>query len=219
MKSEAFAIIPARNESRHIAKVIEKTKKYRVNIVVVDDGSTDGTKDIAESCGAKVISHITNLGKGAAVNTGCEYAISKGAKRIILIDSDGQHDPKEIPRFLRNLKTSDLVFGVRRFNSKMPFVMRFGNLFITKTAYLLFNVDIKDTQCGYRAFNSSTYKKIRWKSRDYSMESEMIANAGKNNIKYSQLPIDTIYSDNYKGTTVIDGIKIVLNMLWWKMVK
>ena len=84
---------------------------------------------------------------------------------------------------------------------------------------LLYNVELHDTQCGYRAFTSDAYKKIRWKASDYSMESEMIANIGKNKLSYTQIPIKTIYVDRYKGTTIIDGIKIVLNMIWWKITK
>ena len=84
---------------------------------------------------------------------------------------------------------------------------------------LLYNIKIKDTQSGYRAFSVEAYKKIRWRSSDYSMESEMIANVGKHKLKYEQIPIETIYTDRYKGTTVLDGVKIVFNMLWWRISK
>jgi hypothetical protein len=80
----------------------------------------------------------------------------------------------------------------------------------------LYGISLNDTQCGFRAFSKDAYKKIRWNASDYSMESEMISRTGKQKLKYVQIPIETIYSDRYKGTTVIDGIKIVLNMFWWK---
>ena len=82
---------------------------------------------------------------------------------------------------------------------------------------LLYGIQLNDTQCGFRAFTSDAYKKVRWNSSDYSMESEMIARAGKQNLKYVQIPIETIYSDRYKGTTIVDGMKIVMNMIWWKL--
>jgi glycosyltransferase involved in cell wall biosynthesis len=219
MKNDVFVVIPARNEEKHIAGVIKGVRRFCGNIVVVDDGSTDRTLDIARKNKVTALHHITNLGKGASVNTGCQYALDKGAKKIVLIDSDGQHDPKEITKFLKLLKDHDIVFGVRRFNKDMPFILRFGNLFITKTVEKLFKVKVFDTQCGYRAFTAEAYRKVKWKARDYSMESEMIANTGKSNLKYAEVSIRTIYSDKYKGTTVLDGVKIVFDMIWWKVVR
>ena len=101
----------------------------------------------------------------------------------------------------------------------MPAVLRFGNWFINFATKILYSMDLKDTQSGYRALTADAYKKVRWKANDYSMESEMIANAGKNHLKYKEIPIQTIYSDKYKGTTVIDGIKIVSKMIWWKLIR
>jgi glycosyltransferase involved in cell wall biosynthesis len=216
-KDNVWVIIPAYNESKHVSSVIKGVKRYAKNIIVVDDGSNDKTYDMASGAGAKALRHIVNLGKGAALKTGCDYAVKKGAKNIIAIDADGQHNPKDILNFLKALKNSDIVFGQRRFSRKMPFIFRFGNWFIDNTAKVLFSIDLKDTQCGYRAFTAGAYKKIRWKAADYSMESEMIANSGKKHLKYGVVPIATIYSDKYKGTTVFDGIKIVLNMVRWRL--
>lgn len=214
--NKVWVVIPAHNEENHIEEVIKKTKKFAKNILVVDDGSKDKTVIIAEKSGAFVLKHIVNLGKGAALKTGCEYAIKKGAEKIVALDADGQHDPKEIPEFVKALNDADIVFGYRRLNKNMPFVLRYGNWFIFFMTKLLFGLKIVDTQCGYRAFKSDAYNKIKWDSQDYSMESEIVANTGKAHLKYSQIPIETIYSDKYKGTTVIDGIRIVLNMVWWR---
>ena len=215
--NKVWVIIPAHNEEKHIEKVIKKTKKFVNNILVVDDGSHDKTLFVAEKSGAFVLRHIVNLGKGAALKTGCEYAIKKGAEKIVVLDADGQHDPKEIPEFVKALDNADIVFGYRRLNKNMPFVLRYGNWFIFFMTKLLFGLKIIDTQCGYRAFKADAYNKIKWNAIDYSMESEIVANTGKAHLKYSQIPIETIYSDKYKGTTVIDGIRIVLNMIWWKL--
>jgi hypothetical protein len=99
----------------------------------------------------------------------------------------------------------------------MPTVFRFGNLVINKMAELLYHIRLHDTQCGYRAFTAAAYKKIRWRSYDYSVESEMIARVGKRRLRYTQTPIKTVYQDRYKGTTIFDGIKIVIKMMWWKV--
>ena len=212
-----WAVIPAYNEQNNIGSIIKKTKKYVGNVVVVDDGSSDKTRETSEKSGAIVLRHVVNLGKGAALKTGCDFAVKKGAKFIAALDADAQHNPDDIPRFIEKLKKHDIVFSYRKASSKMPFVLRFGNWFISNLVNILYGVKLNDTQCGFRAFSKDAYKKIRWNAADYSMESEMIARAGKQRLKYVQIPIETIYSDKYKGTTIIDGIKIVLNMLWWRL--
>jgi len=217
MDNHVWIIIPARNEEKHISNVIKEVKKTYKNIIIVDDGSDDQTSKIAEKHKAIVLKHIINLGKGAALKTGCNYAIRNKAKSIVVIDADGQHDPKDIKKFLDKLKNADIVFGYRKLNKKMPIILRLGNSSINNIAKILYNMDLHDTQCGFRAFTSKAYKKIRWNSTDYSMESEMIANAGKHKLKYSEVPIKTIYKDKYKGTTILDGIKIVFNMFLWKL--
>lgn len=215
-KDDIWIIIPAYNEAKRIGPVIDKIKAYSKNIIVVDDGSSDNTSSISKQHKAIVLDHIINLGKGSAAKTGCDYAINKGANILILIDADGQHDPQEIPRFIKALKSSDIVFGFRKFNKNMPAIYKIGNNLINLATYLLYNIRLKDTQSGYRAFTKKAYQKLRWKSSDYSMESEMIANLGKSRLRYRQIPIDTIYSEKYKGTTILDGIKIVFNMILWR---
>ena len=212
-----WAVIPAYNEEKNILGIIRRTKAYVGKIIVVDDGSKDNTKKIAEKEGAVVLRHIINLGKGSSLKTGCDYAFGKGAKFAVAIDADAQHNPEDIPRFISKLKNNDIVFSYRTSSAKMPIVLMFGNWFISNAARILYGIKLKDTQCGFRAFSKEAYKKIRWNASDYSMESEMISRAGKQRLKYVQIPIETIYSDKYKGTTIIDGVKIVLDMVWWKI--
>lgn len=214
-----WAAIPAYNEEKNIVSVIGGVKKYIKNIVVVDDGSKDDTYNLAKKSKVVVLGHIVNLGKGAALKTGCDYAVKHGAKILVAIDADMQHEPTEIPNFLYALKNNDIVFSYRKFYKKMPPLLKFGNWFINHATKLLYRLSLKDTQCGYRAFTADAYKKIRWNALDYSMESEMITNVGKHHLKYAEIPIQTIYSDKYKGTTPMDGIKIVLNMILWRLSK
>ena len=215
--NKVWAVIPAYNEEKNIIGIIKKTKKYVDNVIVIDDGSKDKTKELGEKAGAIVLRHILNLGKGATLKTGCDFAIKKGAEFIIALDADAQHNPNDIPRFTEKLKKYDIVFSYRKASSKMPIVLRFGNWFISNVVNILYGISLNDTQCGFRAFSIEAYKKIRWNASDYSMESEMISKTGKQRLKYVQIPIQTIYSDKYKGTTIIDGIKIVLSMFWWKL--
>lgn len=209
-------VVAAYNEEKHIGGVLEEAKKFCKDIIVVDDGSSDKTAEIAEKAGAEVLRHSVNKGKGVAVKTGCAHAIKK-FDEIVLMDADGQHDPKDIPRFLEALQGKDIVFGYRKYTKEMPAVFRFGNWCINMACRILFGLKLHDTQCGFRAFRAPVYEKIRWKACRYSMESEMIMNAGKAHLAYTEIPIKTVYNDNRKGTTVLDGIKIVLDMIWMRL--
>ena len=220
MSHKVWAIIPGYNEEKHIGNVINEVLESVDGVIVVDDGSEDRTTDVAVETGnAIVLRHIVNLGKGAALKTGADYAISAGADRMIFIDADGQHDPAKIPEFLNGLEDNDIVFGYREFSGDMPFVLRFGNWFINTVTAILYGIRLKDTQSGYRGLTSDAYEKVRWLATDYFVETEMIANAGRKKLKYKEIPIKTIYADKYKGTTVIDGVKIVLNLIFRRIVK
>lgn len=208
-------IIPAWNESKHIYDVVKRTKKVHSDVIVVDDGSKDTTTELAKRAGATSLRHILNMGKGAAAKTGCDYAYQKGYDVLILMDADGQHLPEDIPRFLEALKGKDIVFGYRESNKNAPLLMNIGNWGLTKMSEILFGMPLKDTQSGYRAFTRKAYKRIRWKSTDYAMESEMIYKAQQ--LRFAQIPIKRIYLDNEKGTTVIHGLKIGWQMIKWKL--
>lgn|SRR3989344_374633 len=209
-------IIPARNEEKTIASVISGAKKYG-RVIVVDDGSADSTAAEAQKTGAIVLHHIVNLGKGCALKTGCDYAIHEGAQKLVVIDADAQHNPKQIPEFLNALQNADIVFGYRTLADDMPYILRFGNKFISRMTAFLYNISLHDTQCGYRSFTAEAYKKVRWQAHDYSVESEMVSNAGRKRLRCAEIAIPTVYHNKYKGTTVLDGIKIVLKMLWWRV--
>lgn len=211
-----FAIIPAYNEEKTIAQVVEKAKQY-LPIIVVDDGSTDATAEKAAHAGATVLKHRVNVGKGAALKTGCEHALAQGAEKIVLLDADGQHNPEHIPVFLNALEKYDIAFGARRIPENMPLIMRFGNKVINTTFLLLYNIRIEDSQSGYRAFRASAYPFLRWEALDYAVETEMIIKAGKRKLSHCTIPIETIYGDKYKGTTVLDGMLIVARMFGWRL--
>jgi len=220
MSSPRFAvIIPAYNEESHVGGIVKKALEYTKTVIVVDDGSSDKTSSNAKNSGAIVVRHAVNLGKGASLKTGCELAFSLGAEKIVFMDADGQHNPKNIPKFIELLKEYDIVIGYRSLNVKMPLIFRLGNWAISTATRFLYNLDLEDTQCGFRAFNKRVYKKLSWESLDYSVESEIIANIGKYNLKYAMTPIETIYKDSYKGTTIFDGIMILANMVKWKLMR
>ncbi|MFC1698151.1 glycosyltransferase family 2 protein, partial [Nanoarchaeota archaeon] len=196
------------------------TKKFVNKVIVIDDGSKDNTYNIAKKNGADyVLKHIVNMGKGLALRTGFEAALKLGAGMVVAIDSDGQHDPRDIPRMIKALddKKADIVIGARPFNKKMPLLLKFGNGLILLLFKMLFGLNVKDTQSGYRLFKADVYNKIKWKSCGYEVETEMLANAGKFGLKVVEVPIKTVYHDKHKGTTPIHGVKIILKMIKWKL--
>lgn len=207
-------VIPAYNEHKHIAKVVKETIPYVDEVIVVDDGSIDDTSKLALAAGATVLTHCTNLGKGGAVKTGCEYAAGK-FEAIVLMDADEQHLPEDIPRFLKELEKVDIVFGCREAVGNSPIAMKLGNWFFTTLNKILFSMPITDTQSGFRAFRSKYWEQIKWESNGYTMESEMIFRA--QGLKYAEITIPRIYLDYAKGTTILHGIPILLSMLRWKL--
>lgn len=218
-KSDCWVIVAAHNEERHIAEVVRRCKAAGFpNVVVANDGSKDKTAQLAQAAGAMVVTHIVNLGKGAVMKTGADYAVAHGAKAVVFIDGDGQHKPEELPKFLARLRQGyGIVFGYRKQTKKMPFLRGLGKIVTRTVVRLFYNLDLQDILSGYRALTAETYRKVRWTSCDYRVESEMIARAGKENIRYSEFEIATIYLDSYKGVTVIDGIKILFYLVTWRM--
>lgn len=213
-----FIIIPGYNEESHIYDVVLRVKKQGFkNVVFVDDGSRDKSGELAKKAGAKVLRHIVNMGKGAAAKTGCDYALKSGADILVLLDADGQHKPEDIKKFIGKINNKDIVFGYRKLNENMPAVMRLGNWGINKSSHIINGIKVRDTQSGFRCMTADAYRKVRWTSNNYSMESEMISNVAKHRLKYAEIPIETIYLDGFKGTTVIDGVKIFINMLKFKI--
>lgn len=217
-KKDIIAVIPAHNEEKYLAEVIKETEKYVDKIIIVNDGSKDSTKEIAEKARVIIINHKKRAGLGASLKHGCDRALDIGAKIIVNIDADAQHKPSEIKLLVDELYDEhvEAVFGQRDFE-KIPLKKRTGNRFLSWLLKKLFDIKIKDTQTGFRAFTADTYKKIKWDSKDYTVASEMIINMYKSNIRYAEIPITTIYHENHKGTTILDGIKITLNILKLKL--
>lgn len=213
------AIIPTLNEFTHLAGVVEQVKPHVDHVIVVDDGSKRPLADtLKPNPAVTVIRHRINLGKGAAMMTGVRYASSHQFDAVVFLDADGQHDPAEIPKLLAPIQAgqADIVFGVREFHHTMPTVAKLGNIFLTTALSWLYGIPVRDTQSGYRALRLSRIKELAWSSPRYAVETEMIVNAGRHQVPWTEVPIRTIYLDAYRGTTVLDGIRIFINMITWR---
>lgn len=217
---KTLAVIPALNESTTLNRVVEQACRFVDEVIVVDDGST---KPLAATLPVRpqvqVIRHEINLGKGAAMKTGTIAAQRRQAEIVVFLDADGQHNPEEIPSLLQPIieGRADIAFGVRSFHQHMPFVAKLGNIALTQLLRWMFGIYLRDTQSGFRAFRVSVFPKIVWESPRYAVETEMIVNTGKHHLRWVEVPIQTIYLDKYRGTTVLDGIRIFINMIAWRL--
>jgi len=216
-------IIPAFNEGTRIDTVVQKLSKlpknfYEPRIIVVDDGSLDQTMLKAQNAGALVIHHAINLGKGAALKTGCEAAVRLNSDIIVTMDGDGQHRAEDIIRLVTPLlqDKADIVFGSRIIDGNMPIIKLLGNAALSHITKLLFHLPIRDSQSGFRAFKTSILPHIAWDSSDYFVETEIIARVSRTNLRLMEVNIETVYHDHYKGTTIIDGLKILTKLLQYK---
>ncbi|WP_302081276.1 glycosyltransferase family 2 protein [Salinibaculum rarum] len=157
------AVIPAYHEASTIGPVIDGTSKYVDEIVVVDDGSTDGTAAVAREHGATVIEHVFNTGVGGAVRTGYRYAIRNDFDFVVQIDADGQHDPTLIPQLLDEAEDHDMVIGSRYLNESIedyPLIRRLGISFFTGVVNTLGGVNITDVTSGFRVYRVSALADI-----------------------------------------------------------
>lgn len=212
-KKDIWIIIPAFNEEKTIGLLLEKIKKTKLKTVVVNDGSSDLTKNIAEKYPVYLLNHKINLGKGAAMKTGADFAFSHGAEVTIFMDADGQHDPKNIPDYIHKLQQgSEIVFGKRNLGKGSPTIRLLGNKIASRLISLLCKIYLEDLLCGFIGMTKKTYGIVRWDSAGYGVETEIVAGVGKNKLKYSEVSIETIYSDKYKGVSILDAIGILFNL-------
>lgn len=216
-RAKIYVIIPAFNEQKHIRSVVKDALGYCKNIILVDDGSTDATSKLMRRFPLTLITLPINMGKGYALRVGVEFAIKNGATGIITLDSDGQHRPEHLPKFVSALKNYDVVFGVRRGHHSVPFVRKLGNKIASALIAFLYGISIQDILCGFRGFTPKAYKRIKWTSDRYGVETEMVAKTGASRLKYAQIPIENIYLDQLKGVSFLDAIEVFLSIPKFKI--
>lgn len=217
VKDNFVVIIPAFNEGKYIGKVVDLVRKYASNIIVVDDGSTDDTNDRLKNKKIYLVRHVINLGKGDALRTGVEYAKRLGFEKVIFMDSDGQHDAKLIGEFIAKLKCCDVVFGTRNLSLKKGGLRFIGNKINSTLISILFNTKFPDPLCGFRAFNLHVYPSLLWESSGYGVETEMVIRVIRNKISYDTVSVPLIYLDKYKGVSILEGYKVFIDMLKWRL--
>ena len=175
-----LALIPAYEAQDTVGDVVRAVQRFLSQVIVVDDGSTDGTRAAALATGARVLAFDSNRGKGAALRAGFERALEEGAAAVMTIDADGQHDPTEIPRILESWSRTDagIVIGSRAASyGGMTPLRRFGNRFSNRAVSYFAGAAIDDPQSGFRLYDARLLRRIPLRGKRYELESEVLVKA------------------------------------------
>ncbi len=212
-----IAVIPALNEATRIRAVVKAALPHVDRVIVVDDGSKDGTGDVARAAGAFVVRHPENCGAGAATMTGIEAARRMGATAVVTLDADEQHDPREIPALLAALATDvDIVFA-NRFGqkNKIPFVRRVFNALGNLVTLAATGMWVSDSQCGFKAFGHRAVREIDLRMSGFEFCTEIVRECVRRKWTYAQVPVKVLYSEYTlaKGQSFANGVKTALKIL------
>jgi glycosyltransferase involved in cell wall biosynthesis len=216
---DVWIVIPAFNEAAIIGEVIADVRSVFDNVVCVDDGSTDGTGEIARRAGAHLVSHPINLGQGAAIQTGVEYARKRpGARVFATFDADGQHRVKDLAAMIDRLGTGDVdvVIGTRfgrQEGSRPPFFKRL----VLRTAARLSRrgrrLGLTDTNNGLRVFNKKVADGMNITMSGMSHANEFIMMIAENHWRVAEQPVEVLYTEysKAKGQPLLNGVNIIFD--------
>jgi glycosyltransferase involved in cell wall biosynthesis len=206
-------VIPSYNEAREIARLVSGVRKQGLDVLVVDDGSTDETVKLAEGAGAKVLSNVTNHGKGTSLIRGFNHALQNGFDAVIAMDGDGQHLPEDIPNFLVKAEHSDsgIFIGNRMDKPKnMPWYRLVTNRAMSSFISAVTGQHIPDTQCGFRLLKKEVLERMDLKTSNYEIESEMLIKAARAGFRIESVPISTVYSgEKSKINPFVDTLRFI----------
>ena len=220
-KPNVTAIIPAFNEEIPIGSVVLSTLKYVDQVIVVDDGSSDRTAEIALMAGAEVVKHPVNRGKGAALKTGFQ---SVGDRDIVVtLDGDGQHNPGEIPKLLKPIieGEADIVNGSRYLShngNDTPAYRRLGQTVLDKATNLSSGLKLTDSQSGFRAFATYTLSAFKFNDTGFSIESGMLIDAANFGSRIKEVDINVNYHRGDKGSIhkmnpITHGLSVLVHLV------
>ena len=212
------ACIPAFNEEATIARVVLTAERFVDRVLVCDDGSTDMTGVIAEALGAEVVLHETNLGYGAALQSLFKEVLERGFETVVTLDSNGQHDPSDIPKLLKRLSLGDvdIVIGSRFLEgggSEAPAWRRAGIQAITG---IVANggVKVTDAQSGFRAYTRHALESLSLTEEGMGVSTEILLKAGEKGLRIAEVPIHVTYDENSSTRSPVPhGLDVVLNTM------
>ena len=216
-RDELLVAVPALNEERFIGSVVHAVLLEGFRCLVIDDGSTDRTADIASAAGAIVIRHGQNLGKAEALNSAFRFARKRGISVLVAMDGDAQHDPRQIKELVGPIQAgeADIVSGSRFIGAGrdgIPRVRRLGMQAFTATSNIVSGALVTDTLSGFRAFSRAAIEALRFKSDRFSVEFEIQFLARNGGLRQVEVPITASYDDPPKrnvfgyGLQLLDGL-------------
>jgi glycosyltransferase involved in cell wall biosynthesis len=210
-------VIPCLNEEAGVGRVVSAARLILRTVIVIDDGSTDGTARVAEAAGAIVLRHAQPQGKGAALRAGWDCAARRGKPWALCMDGDGQHAPEDIPAFLARASRGDvaLVVGERMHAPEgMPLVRRATNRFMSWQLSRVAGVKLSDTQCGFRLMNLAASAALPLRTECFEIESEVLVQFARAGLGIAFVPIQVIYAaERSKIRPVRDAFR------WWRWMR
>ncbi len=217
-----FAIVPAYNEEKRIGSVVKSLFDHVDKVIVVDDYSADNTSQKAHDAGAIVLRHKINLGQGAALETGHEYARRNNAEYVLHFDGDGQFDVADIAPALETLQKEqvDILFGSRFLDkrSNIPWFKRYIVLPLGRIVNQLFgSIPLRDSQNGFRILNKTALDRIRITQNRMAHATEIMGLVRKHDLNYIEFPVKVTYHEYGQGAS--GGFRIVKDLLLGKFVK
>ncbi len=220
VKSKILVCIPSFNEAENIGNIITESKKYADFVMVYDDGSTDKTSELASAAGATVIKSSKNTGYGSAIRALFQAAREQDADIMVTLDSDGQHNPEQIPDVIEPIKQGfDIVIGSRflrdKDKEKVPKYRSFGIKTITRLTQAASYKGITDSQSGFRAYNKNALSKINLYEDGMSVSTEILLRASEKELTITEVPITVKYDikDASTHNPISHGVRIIYSVL------
>jgi glycosyltransferase involved in cell wall biosynthesis len=213
-------IVPAYNAARHLPELIPRITAFVPpdDVIVVDDGSIDGTAGIIAGSGCRMISLPVNRGKGMALKTGFDFAVHHRYDAVVTLDADLQHPPECLPLFLAQFGLTDMAIGTRNIHpAEMPWLRSMTNMLTSLVISVMGSTPIRDSQSGYRFISVSALKRLHPVAGGYDAESEQLFKAGRLGLSIVEIPIPTIYGGSTSFIHPLRDTVRFLRQIWRRM--